>query len=267
MRKTWVILAVVLLLFPALTMAQPEPTSSIVISASPSEIPADGVSSSEIKVVVSWPEESNITGPAIGTLVDMSTNLGRLTEAENQSNSGSSIRLITDNNGTVTALLSGNETGDAEIMVKTLWGYNTTSVTFLADAVFDTDSSANPYPSIFGMHNGTIIPSYDINISELYTYPCVGTGGHTKYARIWNNSLNAIARWDGYVGDWHNISFDKSFTLEKGKTYNYTIKTGSYPQIIHETLFNATGGTITCTKFIDANGKFYNDRIPAIKFF
>ena len=138
-----VILAVVLLLFPALTTAQPEPTSSIAISASPTEIPADDVSTSAIKVVVSYPEESNITGPAIDTPVYVSTNLGRLTEAENQSNSGSSIRLITDNNGTVTALLSGNETDDvAEIMVTTSWGYNTTSVTFLAPGATATPTSA-----------------------------------------------------------------------------------------------------------------------------
>ena len=131
-KELCVILALVLLLFPAVTMAQPEPTSSIVISASRTEIPADDVSTSAIKVVVSWPEESNITGPAVNTLVDMSTNLGRLTDAGNESNSGSSISLITDTNGTVTALLSGNETGDAEITVTTLWGYNTTPVTFLA---------------------------------------------------------------------------------------------------------------------------------------
>ena len=140
-KELCVILAVVLLLFPAVTMAQPEPTSSIAISASPTEIPADSISTSEIKVVVSCPEESNITGPAVGTRVDMNTNLGRLTEAENQSNSGSSISLITDNNGTVTALLSGNETGVAEIMVKTLWGYNTTSVTFLAPGATATPTA------------------------------------------------------------------------------------------------------------------------------
>jgi hypothetical protein len=39
------------------------------------------------------------------------------------------------------------------------------------------------------------------------------------------------------------------------ETYNYTIRTGSYPQIIHEPSWNATGGVITCEEFVDANGK------------
>ena len=47
-------------------------------------------------------------------------------------------------------------------------------------------------------------------------------------------------------------------------TYSYTIRTGTYPQIIHAMDFNAIGGTITCDKFIDVNGKTYYDGIPAI---
>jgi len=131
-------------------------------------------------------------------------------------------------------------------------------------AFFDTRSGT--YPSISGVHNGTIEPSDNITVSKLYTYPCEGTGGHTKYARIYNESGTiAEANWNGYVEDWHNISFDSSFTLEEGETYNYTIHTGSYPQIIHKPSFNATGGKITCTDFEDANGKTYTDWIPAIR--
>ncbi len=132
---------------------------------------------------------------------------------------------------------------------------------------FDTKQPQNPYPSISGAHNGTIKPKETIEVSTLCTYPCPGTGGHTEYARIWNNNtgLNATATWKGYVGDWHNISFNPSFTLIANKTYNYTIITGSYPQIIHETPFNATGGTITCDEFIDANRRVYYDWIPAIR--
>jgi len=146
---------------------------------------------------------------------------------------------------------------------------NTTSktITVHPQAIFDTEAPAKPYPSIFGTHNGTITPNQTITVSTLYTYPCEGTGGHTEYARIWNLTLNVSANWDGYKEDWHNISFNKSFTLVKNKTYNYTIVTGSYPQIIHESPFNATGGTITCDKFIDANGWVYYDWIPAIKLF
>lgn len=130
---------------------------------------------------------------------------------------------------------------------------------------FDTGTPSNPYPSISGTHNGTITPSWNLSVNKLYTYPCAGTGGHVQYARIWNSSWEgAEAHWQGYVDDWHNLSFDKNFTLVAGETYNYTIRTGSYPQIIHESTFNATGGIITCTEFVDANGKVHTDWIPAI---
>jgi parallel beta-helix repeat protein len=137
----------------------------------------------------------------------------------------------------------------------------------IAENIFDTSAPVNPYPSIFGTHNGTITPNQTITVHKLYTYPCEGTGGHTEHVMIYGNEVNESASWNGYSGDWHTIYFDNSFVLEERKTYNYTIITGSYPQIIHETPFNATGGTITCDKFIDANGRIYYDWIPAIKFF
>ena len=132
-------------------------------------------------------------------------------------------------------------------------------------SVFDTGSGR--YPSISGTHYGTIIPNKTIAVHRLYTYPCSGTGGHSEYVRIENNSgWNVTARWDGYSGDWRNITFEESFTLQPGVEYNYTLITGSYPQIIHQHEANVTGGAITCTKFIDANGKIFNkeDWIPAI---
>ena len=135
------------------------------------------------------------------------------------------------------------------------------------ESIFDTEAPDNPYPSILGNHTGTITPNADITVSKLYTYPCAGTGGHAKYAAISysNGTIIAEAHWNGYVEDWHNISFDSSFTLEEGETYNYTIHTGSYPQIIHESPFNATGGKITCTNFTDANGVIHYGWIPAIR--
>ena len=134
---------------------------------------------------------------------------------------------------------------------------------YLYPSRFDTGKGT--YPSIFGMHNGTIKLNHTINVSKLYTYPCSGTGGHTEYARIWNKTWEGVeAYWAGYRSDWHNISFNNSFTLVENRTYNYTICTGSYPQIIHKKEFNATGGKITCSEFIDANGKIYNNWIPAI---
>jgi hypothetical protein len=76
----------------------------------------------------------------------------------------------------------------------------------------------------------------------MYTYPCPGTGGHTEYLKIWNSTTgwNVTATWNGYKDDWHNLSFNTSFTLYANETYNYTIRTGSYPQIIHATSCNAT---------------------------
>jgi len=132
--------------------------------------------------------------------------------------------------------------------------------------IFDTRAPANPYPSIFGTHNGTIKTEQTIFASKLYTYPCEGTGGHTEYAKICNESWCVeTLPWAGYNGDWHNISFNESFQLCANVEYNYTIITGSYPQIIHKRELNATGGKITCTEFRDANGKTHTDRIPAIR--
>ncbi len=142
----------------------------------------------------------------------------------------------------------------------------TITVTSPAENVFDTEAPVNPYPSISGTHNGTIKPDQTITVSKLYTYPCPGTGGHTEYVRIWNTTgFNATAYWNGYVGDWHNITFDKTVVLLANETYFYEIRTGSYPQIHHTNVLKTENGWINCTEFIDANGKKYNDWIPAIK--
>jgi len=131
-------------------------------------------------------------------------------------------------------------------------------------AIFDTGVSENPYPSISGTHKWTITPYRDIYVKGIFTYPSEGTGGHSKFVRLWGNGLDVSASWAGYAGDWRNITFP-AFTLEAGKTYNYKIITGSYPQIIHAASLNATGGVITSTKFIDANGIVHRDWIPAIR--
>ena len=140
-------------------------------------------------------------------------------------------------------------------------------------SVFDTGAPANPYPSIFGTYNGTITPNQTITVSNLYTYPCPGTGGHTESIKIYKNSkLIANGTWNGYVGDWHNLTLHNAtgapyVTLLEGHEYNYVIKTGSYPQVHHtDNLEVPSGaGTITCDKFIDANGRVYYDWIPAIR--
>ena len=132
-------------------------------------------------------------------------------------------------------------------------------------AVFDTD--AGTYPSIFGTHKGTIKPNQTIAVQKLYTYPCAGTGGHTEHVRIWNDTwIGKEAHWKGYKDDWHNITFDEPFTLFAEKTYNYEIRTGSYPQIIHKPEHTTLDGSfINCTLFVDANGKEYTNWIPAIR--
>ena len=137
-----------------------------------------------------------------------------------------------------------------------------TEGTFRCNRTLDT--GAGTYPSISGTHNGTITPNRTIEVQMLYTYPCAGTGGHTEYARIWNSTLEVNATWEGYEEDWHNITFNAPFSLVAGETYNYTIKTGSYPQIHHVSELPTATGWINCTDFTDANGRTYYDWIPAI---
>jgi len=141
--------------------------------------------------------------------------------------------------------------------------------TLLAYPILDTGTGT--YPSIMGTHEGKIKPSYDIEVSDLYTYSCAGTGGHTKSIKIFKTDRRrkieiTSGTWNGYQGDWQNIALSPSVTLKAGKEYSYVIETGSYPQIIHESGYtNVTGGTITCDKFTAANGDEYTGWIPAIK--
>jgi hypothetical protein len=128
------------------------------------------------------------------------------------------------------------------------------------------DTGPGTYPSIAGIHKGTITPNRTISVSTLYTYPCPGTGGHTEYVRIYGNGLDRSASWGGYNGgDWQNITFSMNFTLGAGKTYNYEIRTGSYPQMHHTDELELPSGRITCTEFVDVNGKRHEKWIPAIR--
>jgi len=138
---------------------------------------------------------------------------------------------------------------------------------FEFEAVANFDTGPGTYPSIFGTHNGTITPNQTLTVSTLYTYPCTDTGGHTEYIKIWNATWNATTTWKGYKSDWHNVSFSEPFTLLPNETYNYTIKTGSYPQIHHTPALPTANGWINCTEFRDANGRIYYDWIPAIKLY
>lgn len=134
--------------------------------------------------------------------------------------------------------------------------------------IFDTGSSDYPYPSISGIHKGTIRLNHTVTVNKMYTYACPATGGHTEYIEISNESgIVAIGQWDGYTGDGHNISFYPSFRMLTNHTYNYTIRTGSYPQIHHKSELKVKGGRgiFNCTSFVDANGRSYNNWIPAIR--
>ena len=160
--------------------------------------------------------------------------------------------------------------GDTPCSIESDWDYHPLVEPFEnyfapIENIFDTGAPTNPYPSIFGTHTGTITPSCSVNVSTLYTYPCPGTGGHTEYAEIGNATWNATATWEGYAGDWHNISFDKTVVLLANEEYNYTIRTGSYPQIHHTPELPTANGWINCTEFVDANGKKYTNWIPAIR--
>jgi len=59
---------------------------------------------------------------------------------------------------------------------------------------FDFEPPENPYPSIAGTFIGEIKPNKTIIARKLYTYACEGTGGHTEYALICNDSFCAEAK-------------------------------------------------------------------------
>jgi hypothetical protein len=151
-------------------------------------------------------------------------------------------------------------------------GHTDKATVELLPAVSTFDTGVGTYPSIFGTHNGTIIPARDLNVSTLYTYPGPGTGGHTKSIALYEHKIPvAYGTWSGYTGEWynvtiHNVSGAPYVMLLEDHEYNYTLRTGSYPQIIHRQNHTTLDGSlITCTEFIDANGRRYSNWIPAIR--
>jgi hypothetical protein len=132
-------------------------------------------------------------------------------------------------------------------------------------SIFDTGNGS--YPGIMGTHRGTLRLSHNLTVHRMYTYPCTGTGGHSEYAAFYENDVEiANGTWGSYQGqgDYHYIEFTP-FVLEANTTYEYKIITGSYPQIHHSQNVTTVDGTITCTEFVDTNGKVYEDGIPAVK--
>ena len=139
-NKIWAItfITVILIALSAFTWVYaqetPEPSDWVKISAKPAIIPADGVSTSTIQVMVTWPNETELSGePAANQTLTIWTTCGLLFEATNENNTGRSINVTTDDNGTATALLSGNETCNATVAVECLsGGWNSTQVSFVA---------------------------------------------------------------------------------------------------------------------------------------
>ncbi|MBA5942831.1 MAG: hypothetical protein H0M93_05900, partial [Methanophagales archaeon] len=75
----------------------------------------------------------------------------------------------------------------------------------------------------------------------------------------------AEASWDGFVGDWRNITFNRTVVLMPGETYNITLITGSYPQIHHVKTLETESGWINSTSFVDVNRREHDGWIPAIR--
>ncbi|PXF53299.1 MAG: hypothetical protein C4B56_02405 [Candidatus Methanophagaceae archaeon] len=229
------------------------------------------IESTETGIIDRTPPVITIYSPVNGTIypagsVNLNYSVSEPTVWEGYSSDGAENVTLYGNTtltglteGTHTVTVYANDTGGN-------MGHSTVWFTVRTSTIFDTGSPSNPYPSISGMHKGTITLSENITVHKLYTYPCEGTGGHTEYVRIYGNGIDKNASWNGYNEDWQYIYFDNSFVLEEEKTYNYTIITGSYPQIIHAKEHEAKeGGNITCSEFMDANGKRYSDWIPAIR--
>lgn len=130
--------------------------------------------------------------------------------------------------------------------------------------IFDTGQGT--YPSIMGIHEGNFTPKCNITVHQIYTYSCAGTGGHSERVifRDETGDTEIDVNWTGYQGDYHNITVPGVMLLEN-HVYNYTITTASYPQIIHNQTCEKDYGIMTCTRFVDANGREYDNWIPAIR--
>ncbi|MBA7524549.1 hypothetical protein ES705_16690 [subsurface metagenome] len=144
-------------------------------------------------------------------------------------------RAVLVENGTFSTTFdtTGAPVGTYTVKADDCNGHTDEATVEILPAVFDT--GIDTYPSISGTHNGTIMPYHTINVSKMYTYSCPGTGGHTEYIKIWNTSnWNVTATWNGYVGDWHNISFNEFFTLQRlphnSKPQQKEAQTGLYNQ-------------------------------------
>ena len=212
----------------------------------------DFIDSGEILVMLEL-EEADATVSGSGYLTKIEFEVVGKEDAESEINIGENSEIVT-----LVEEEGGHKIPEA---VTTTFSGATVRVGYAID------TGPGGYPSIAGTHKGTITPHYDITIDKIYTYACEGTGGHIEYVHIWGNGIDVEASWEGYTGDWRTVKFGETFTLEADKTYNYEIRTGSYPQIIHKSKLETEYAEITCTEFTDVNGRTYYDWIPAFKLF
>ncbi len=68
----------------------------------------------------------------------------------------------------------------------------------------------------------------------------------------------------------NEVSFSSDLKEEVNEGFyshftNLASKSGSYLQVIHEHGYTANGGVITCSEFVDVNGKRHERGIPAIR--
>ena len=129
--KIGVLAVAMLLLFSGVdvVMAQPNVVTLsdlIEINVEPASITADGVSTSNIMIAVFLPEiepfiSQNLSGtPMEDEKVDVWTTRGKLTDTGDMNNTGKEIRVSTGDHGVVTVLLSGDETGVANITARAI---------------------------------------------------------------------------------------------------------------------------------------------------
>ena len=170
----------------------------------------------------------------------------------------------------------GDDSGDADavrILPNATGVYNWSSVAYMGNPVKESVARISygliAYDNDADVTNGGQIVYYAFDIDDIDN-PDIQRElieNSENWLRVVKGAEIANGTWTGYqgAGDYHYIEFEKSFVLEKDVTYNYSIQTGSYPQIHHTPALPTVNGWINCTKFTDANDNEYTDWIPAIR--
>jgi len=174
-----------LFIFSGVALAQPNLVTLsdlIEINVNPASIPADNTSTSKITISVSLPEMLG-GGVAANTKINVSTTLGTLKDAENESNSGSEIELITNDTAIAVALLSGEEEGVADITVR---------APAIEDAV---NSILGNQTTVYIVKNSTIITLLEAGATPTptATLPPTPPAGTPPYLNLVANPADILA--------------------------------------------------------------------------